>query len=593
MIGFLTPGWLWALPAALLPLLVHLVARRQPPTVSFPAVRYLQQVTREHQRRLRLQHLLLLAVRTLLILALVLAAANPTIAREGLAGHAPAALVLILDNSPSSGARSDGAAALDGLRQAARQLLARATEADAVWLLAADGLTRRAAPSALRALVDSLTPAERRMDLGAAVARAGNILANEERPGEIVVLSDLQATALSPATVKAPVTVFHPDRPPPPNLGVAALDAGPQPWLPGDHRVAVSLAGDSSRSAPLAVSLGDHLSRPRLASAGAPVDVVLPAGAVGWFPLSAQLDPDEFREDDRRSVLVRVAPVARVHWDPTDRFLAAAAATLVEGGRLREGADVSLGTLGPGPSVVLPPADLAALGALNRALERRGSAWRYGGPVTLAQRTDPNALVGPARIDRRIRLVYTGGAPRGVAATVAGEPWIAAADGVVLVGSRFDPAWTDLPASPTFVPLVDALANRLVRGEQDLLVGAPGEPVRLPDVADSIAGGEQGWRVEGGGNWEPPARGTYLLLAGGDTVGALAVNLDPRESDLARATDAQVEAAWPTSRVLPLDRVAGAAFAVGARGQLRAPLLALALVLGLLEVALASGRRRA
>ena len=71
MIGFLHPLLLWALPLTALPLVLHLVARRQPPTVLFPAVRYLQQATREHQRRLKLEHWLLLAVRTLLVLAVI------------------------------------------------------------------------------------------------------------------------------------------------------------------------------------------------------------------------------------------------------------------------------------------------------------------------------------------------------------------------------------------------------------------------------------------------------------------------------------------------------------------------------------------
>ncbi len=153
MIGFLHPAWLWALPAAALPLILHLVARRQPPTVPFPAVRYLQQVTRDHQRRLKLQHWLLLLARTLFVLAVVLAAAAPTMARDGLAGHAPAALVLVLDNSPSSGAVTGGTPVLDRLRVAARGVLDKATTEDAVWLVTADGVARRAPIDRLRAAV--------------------------------------------------------------------------------------------------------------------------------------------------------------------------------------------------------------------------------------------------------------------------------------------------------------------------------------------------------------------------------------------------------------------------------------------------------
>ncbi len=78
MIGFLTPLGPAGLPLAALPLVLHLMQRREPPTLDFPAVRYLVQVTEQHQKRLRLKHWLLLLIRTLLILGLILAAAGPS-----------------------------------------------------------------------------------------------------------------------------------------------------------------------------------------------------------------------------------------------------------------------------------------------------------------------------------------------------------------------------------------------------------------------------------------------------------------------------------------------------------------------------------
>ena len=592
MIGFLNPSWLWALPAAGLPLILHLVARRQPPTVPFPAVRYLQQVTRDHQRRLKLQHWLLLLVRTLLVLALVLAAAGPTVARDGLAGHAPASLVLILDNSPSSGAVTGGTPALDRLRAAAREVLDKATTEDAIWLLTADGVARRAPIERLRETVDSLVPSETRLDLGAALAEARDILVNQSPPAEIVLLSDLQASALSPAEVELPLVVGMPDLVSPPNLGVAALDPGPQPWSPGINRVRVRLLGDSGRSSPMALLIGNRSSRPQLGSVGTVVEARLEAPTPGWWPVTAEIDADEFRADDRRSTLVRVVPVARAQWDPADHYLDAAAVTLRAGGRLVDGSEVTLGWLGPGASVVPPPADLAAVGSLNRALERRGVPWRFGGPVVQAQRTDSGSLLAPTAVTRRFRLVHMGGAPRGIEATVSGDPWIVRSGDVVLIGSRFDPSWSALPTSAGFVPLVDALANRLVRGEQALLSGVPGTPILLPDAVDQVLGDSRSWPVEGGAAWRPPASGVYYLRSGADTVGALAVNLDPRESELAPATRSEVRALWPAARLIPLADVRAAAFAAGARGHLRGPLLVLALLLGLVEVALASLRRK-
>ena len=132
MIGFLHPWVLLGLAAAGIPVLLHLLARREPPTVVFPAVRYLITTTREHQRRLKLQNLLLLLVRTLLVIALVLAAAGPTLPLRGVPGHAASALVLIVDNSPSSAAVVGGSPRVAQLRDAARRVLARATPDDAL-----------------------------------------------------------------------------------------------------------------------------------------------------------------------------------------------------------------------------------------------------------------------------------------------------------------------------------------------------------------------------------------------------------------------------------------------------------------------------
>src|SRR5918999_3020555 len=92
MIVFLHPWVLAGLVAAAIPILLHLLARREPPTVVFPAVRYLVTTTREHQRRLKLQNWLLLLLRTLLVATLVMAAAGPTVPLTGVPGHAPSAL---------------------------------------------------------------------------------------------------------------------------------------------------------------------------------------------------------------------------------------------------------------------------------------------------------------------------------------------------------------------------------------------------------------------------------------------------------------------------------------------------------------------
>ncbi len=592
MIGFLHPWMLAGLAAAAIPILLHLLARREPPTVVFPAVRYLVSTTQEHHRRLKLQNWLLLLLRTLLVATLVLAAAGPTVPLSGVPGHSPSALVLIIDNSPSSGTMAGGSPQLAQLVAAGRRVLTRATPEDALWLIAADGIPRRGDRLALGELLGLLAVSPRRMELGAAIALAGEILGSEPRPGEIVLLTDLQASALSPADPAAPLLVGRPDNPPPPNTGIGQLETGTQPWSSDGGRVSVVLVGDSGGSVPLAARLGERPARQALARVGGSTALSLPGVPAGWWTLTAGLDPDEFRQDDQRVAAVRVAPVARVNWDSTSRFVAAACEILAANGRILRGHEVTVGRLGPRASVVQPPDDPAELGALNRALAARGVGWTYGNLSNDVRFSDSGAVLGRQRVARRYSLQSTTSGRTGVLASVNGTPWIARGGNVILLGSRLDPAWTDLPVSTGFMPFVDVLLNRLARGEAALEQSAPGDPVSLPDMVTEVRRGDREWRVEGGGLFQPPEAGVYYLRSGRDTLGAISVNPDPRESRLARASDGQARQLWKGARLVALQDASDAAFSSASRGDLRGPLLWLALVAGMAEVGLASAWRR-
>jgi hypothetical protein len=589
---FLHPWLLAGLLAAGVPLLLHLVQRREPPTVVFPAVRYLLDATRQHQRRLRIRHWLLLLLRTLLVVALVLAAAGPTVRRSGVTEHAPGAMVLLLDNSLSSAAMVGGTPRLEQLVRAADGVLARATPGDAVWLIVADGAARRGDPATLRAALRDLRPSTTRLDLGRAVRAADEVLAGESLPGEIVVVTDLQASALSAAAPRAPVTVARPGGAVPRNVGVAGLVAGAQPWSTDGGQVQVTVTGDSGAQAPLSLTAGDRPARQALATVGGVVQVAIPGAAAGWYLLKAMIQPDELRLDDQRMLGLRMAPLARASCAPAGRFAEAACDVLRANGRLLPGDDIVLGGFGAFASVVLPPQDPASLGAVNRELERRGVAWHFGDPAP-AGATDSSGILVPARLFRRLRLVPSGSGRTGVLVTTAGEPWLVRSGSVLLIGSRLDTSWTALPYQAEFVPFIDVLLNRLARGEVASLTVAAGAAGTVPDLVSAAVKGSQRWPLEGGGRFAPPDTGLYFLLRGADTVGALAVNPDPRESMLKQASDAQVRALWRGATVVALDQAASAAFSAGARGDLRGPLLWLALALGLAEVGLASvwGRR--
>jgi hypothetical protein len=196
------------------------------------------------------------------------------------------------------------------------------------------------------------------------------------------------------------------------------------------------------------------------------------------------------------------------------------------------------------------------------------------------------------RVAKRYVLQPTGSGRTGVLATVAGEPWLVRGGNVVLLGSRLDPAWTDLPLSALFMPFMDLLLNRLARGEVVLASGAPGDALPLPDLTTSVRQGEREWQVEGGGMFSPAEVGAYYLVAGRDTLGAISANLDARESRLEPAGDDQVRRLWSGARVVSLEEAAELAFSTGALGDLRGSLLLAALLLGFAELGLASMWRR-
>jgi hypothetical protein len=331
--------------------------------------------------------------------------------------------------------------------------------------------------------------------------------------------------------------------------------------------VTVDVVGTPGAPAgPITVRLLEREVGRALAAPGASVSIGLPSLAPGWWAGEAALPPDELRLDDRRLFVWHVAPPAAVTLEEgAGPFLAAAVAVLGEGRRIARGSEVMIGSrpATTRASVVLPPADPALVGQVNRALAARGVRWRFGRPGT------PGSLVTGAvpgsgiLVARRYQLEGGRGSGTGlpggdatVLATVNDDPWLVRDAGVVLLGSRLDTAWTTLPATPAFVPFVDALVNRVARGEAPV-VAAEGAP-----------------RVE-------------FHTRGADTVAATVYGIDPRESDL---TPAPPELARRVLDAALLDEpsFAAAAFAATHQADASAPLLALALVLAAVELAVAT-----
>jgi hypothetical protein len=98
---FVTPLMLWGGLLVAVPIVLHLVMREKPKHLIFPALRFIQNRREANRKKLRLRHLLLLALRCAMILLLALALARPVFESAGFfSGQAPVSAALIFDTRP-------------------------------------------------------------------------------------------------------------------------------------------------------------------------------------------------------------------------------------------------------------------------------------------------------------------------------------------------------------------------------------------------------------------------------------------------------------------------------------------------------------
>ena len=586
--SFLAPLFLLLGAAAAVPLLLHLLRRNVTRRVEFPAARYLQRAEQEHSRSLRLRNLLLMLLRVLLVLALALAAARPFIAGLGV-GHGATAVAIVLDNSLSTTAVEGGTPVLDRLRSAARALLLAATPTDRLWLVTADGRVRAGTRDALLDEVERLAPLQGSGDLPLALRRAAAAVQTAALPAQVVALAtDAQQTAWAGITrASIPVAVYVPGGEPPRNRAIVAAAAEPARWTP---RGAVTGRVESADSVGYRIVLGERTIARGTTGRGDPVSVRVAPPERGWQAGRIELEPDDFPADDARSFAVWIGPAPAVTSAPSAGvFVATALSVLVADGRASAGQDVRIASadaVGALPALIVPPADPVRLGAANRELARLGIPWRYGALDRSAVVVRGGRLDG-VTVSERYHLVRDGAAQSDTLVTVAGEPWIVAGAGYVLLASRLDPAATTLPVRAMFVPwLADMLGLRLGAPAGDLgapVEARPGASITLPSAADALENASGTRRALDADRMSAPEeRGVWFVLHAGRRVGAVVVNVPPEESALARWRGEEL-----ATRVAGrLGRATGTpdawvrdTFAAGMRRPAATPLLVVALLL--------------
>ena len=576
---FLSPLFLIGAVAAAIPIALHLLKREPEARVQFAAVQMLKRAPVEHTARHRLRELVLLALRVTSLVLLALAFARPFFVRGG-AATVSGIRIVALDTSFSMAAPGR----FERAQQLARDAVAHAAAGELVGVVTfADDAAIAATPSADHVLATS-TIDQARVSFGgtryrAALAAATQALAG--RRGTIVVVTDLQEGGWD-----AGDRVSVPD-----GTTIEIADVGAMPAnlaVTGVRTVGERVVAAVYNGGTAARDVRAHLSVDGKAVGDATTtiapkqtaDVAFAAVPRGTTAAVSVDDPDGVQADNVRYAMLGTAR------HPTILVITGSGALSREAFYLQhaleagdaEGGSFAVSSTSGGLLSTSADAGLDAAAAVvlasTRGLERRGrellAAYvRDGGGLFIAAGPD---------VDGDVAADILGGAPavRITAPTVAAEARIAPAEArhpifrpftggaatlalvrfqrtarvdgrdcqtlarlttgdkgliecplgngrVLILASDLENRWNDFPRHASFVPFVHEsmryLAGTKGRAAEYVVASAPAGVPKEPGVHE-IPASKPG---------RPPRR--------------VVVNVDPRETDAARITAADFQAA--------------------------------------------------
>ncbi|MCA9076603.1 MAG: BatA domain-containing protein [Planctomycetaceae bacterium] len=202
--GFLNPFLLWGLLFAGIPLLIQWLHRRKYTERVWAAMRFLKRATESQTRRLRMESLLLLCVRTAVLLLAALAVAQPILESSGLlpSGETATHTLIVLDMSLSMQARVDGITVAERARQAVRSIVEDGSTGDSYQLVTVaakpEVVIRQPSfsPDDVLTEIDRLVLKDSFGDVPAALIEAAELIEHFQTSGRqrTVIASDFQRT---------------------------------------------------------------------------------------------------------------------------------------------------------------------------------------------------------------------------------------------------------------------------------------------------------------------------------------------------------------------------------------------------------------
>ena len=212
---FLSPLMLFGAFAVSVPIIIHLISRRQHKRVKWAAMRFLIASVEKTKKRLNIEDLLLLLLRCLAVVLLALTFARPALsgAGGGLFGEPPITGVIVLDHSMSMGYSDGTTTRFERAKQAVQQLLDSAPPGSSFALLYAGDVVEAVIPqptldlSLVRQTVGKAEVSDRTTRLQPALRRAVDTLQSKAAARrEVHVFTDGQASGLTPLSAIQSIT---------------------------------------------------------------------------------------------------------------------------------------------------------------------------------------------------------------------------------------------------------------------------------------------------------------------------------------------------------------------------------------------------
>ncbi len=364
---FLAPAALAGLAALSLPVIIHLLNKFRVREVRWAAMRFLQVAAQKNERRVRMEDLILLILRCLVLALIVFAFARPTfdkVDRADLVAGDPLTVMVLLDQSASMGASDGIETRFAAARDAALAFLEGLPSGSAAGLLLVhDGFASPVARptrdlALVRRSVELARLTDRGTDFEPALRAAVEALRNLPGRREIHLFTDNQLVGwrelervreLLRGAPEVQVVISAPslgDGPVTANLAITNLRLDTAVPIAGQPiRVLVEVTNGGAMpvgGVRLALAVNGEP-----ASADAVINDLAPGGTrhvpllvrlpeTGFHTLTASLPTDRLAFDNRRTLAVQVAPAREVlvvearrgpsAWQGSGHFLAAALA---------------------------------------------------------------------------------------------------------------------------------------------------------------------------------------------------------------------------------------------------------------------------